>query len=95
LGLILLKEIYSEAPERRRECLYYLALGSYKLSKYSDAKKYNETLLKLEPHNAQALSLRDLINENVQKDGLIGMGIVGGVVVGAGLLISALLSKKK
>ena len=27
-------EIYKENPSRRRECLYYLALGEYKLANY-------------------------------------------------------------
>jgi fission 1 protein len=62
----LLHEIYTEAPSRRRECLYYLALGNFKLGKYKEAKRFNETLLKLEEENPQALSLKELINEKVQ-----------------------------
>jgi fission 1 protein len=34
-------EIYRAEPQRRRECLYYLALGNYKLGNYEDARKYN------------------------------------------------------
>lgn len=34
-------EIYRAEPGRRRECLYYLALGHYKMGNYEDAKKFN------------------------------------------------------
>ena len=36
-------EIYRADPPRRRECLYYLALGHYKLSNYDEAKRFNGT----------------------------------------------------
>ncbi|KAJ3119830.1 mitochondrial membrane protein [Nowakowskiella sp. JEL0407] len=76
-GVGLLQEIYRENPNRRRECLYYLALGTYKLGRYRDARNYNETLLNMEPQNQQGLSLRALIDEKVRSEGLIGMAIVG------------------
>lgn len=34
-------EIYRAEPARRRECLYYLALGHYKMGNYEEAKKFN------------------------------------------------------
>jgi len=36
-----LAEIYRSEPGRRRECLYYLALGHYKMGNYDEAKKFN------------------------------------------------------
>lgn len=36
-----LLEIYREEPTRRRECLYYLALGYYKLGNFEDARRFN------------------------------------------------------
>jgi Fis1 C-terminal tetratricopeptide repeat len=60
-------EIYKEAPGRRRECLYYLALGQYKLGHYMDARRYNDSLLDKEPRNMQALSLKALIDDRVAK----------------------------
>jgi len=50
-------EIYNEIPERRRECLYYLALGNFKLGEYTEARKYNDKLIELEPGNLQFLFL--------------------------------------
>lgn len=37
-------EIYRAEPTRRRECLYYLALGHYKMGNYDDARRFNGML---------------------------------------------------
>ncbi|EUC46333.1 hypothetical protein COCMIDRAFT_93178 [Bipolaris oryzae ATCC 44560] len=70
-GVRLLSEIFRNSRERRRECLYYLALGNYKLGNYAEARRYNELLLELEPANLQAGSLKSLIDEKVAKEGLL------------------------
>lgn len=89
-GVRLLSEIFRNSRERRRECLYYLALGNYKLGNYGEAKRYNEFLLDLEPANLQAASLKELIDDKVQKEGLVGVAIVGGLAVAAGVVGSML-----
>ncbi|KAB8214511.1 mitochondria fission 1 protein [Aspergillus novoparasiticus] len=85
-GVRLLSEIFRAAPERRRECLYYLALGNYKLGNYGEARRYNDLLLEKEPANLQAASLGTLIDERVSKEGLMGFAIVGGLALAAGLV---------
>ncbi|KAI9321598.1 hypothetical protein BX666DRAFT_1851114, partial [Dichotomocladium elegans] len=88
-GITLLTEIYTDSPERRRECLYYLALGHYKLGNYSEARQYNQQLLKLEPSNHQAIVLNKSIAEKVSREGVIGLAIVSGVLaVGAALVVA-------
>lgn len=82
----LLSEIFRTSPERRRECLYYLALGNYKLANYAEARRYNDLLIEHEPQNLQAASLRTLIDDKVAKEGLMGIAIVGGVALAAGLV---------
>ncbi|KAH0626254.1 hypothetical protein JD844_001137 [Phrynosoma platyrhinos] len=65
---------------------------------YEKALKYIRGLLKTEPGNTQALELEKLINKAMQKDGLVGMAIVGGMALGAaGLagLIGLAISKAK
>ena len=89
-GVRLLSEIFRASPDRRRECLYYLALGNYKLGNFAEARRYNDLLLELEPSNMQASSLRQLIDEKVQKEGLVGVAIVGGIAVAAGVVGSML-----
>lgn len=116
LGVRLLTDIFRDHAERRRECLYYLALGHYKLGNYAEARRYNDTLLKNEPGNLQAQSLRGLIDDKVARgaysscsvlgngelmlaiEGLLGVAIVSGVALAAGLVGSAMwkgLSRKR
>ncbi|KAJ5584412.1 uncharacterized protein N7459_004212 [Penicillium hispanicum] len=90
-GVRLLSEIFRGAPERRRECLYYLALGNYKLGNYGEARRYNDLLLEKEPANLQAASLGSLIDDKVAKEGLMGIAIVGGLAVAAGVVGSLVL----
>ena len=90
LGIQLLSEIFRSSPDRRRECLYYLALGNYKLGNYAEARRYNDLLIDLEPNNLQAASLRGLVEEKVQREGLVGVAIVGGLAVAAGVVGSLL-----
>jgi len=82
----LLSDIFKTTPERRRECLYYLALGNYKLGNYAEARRYNELLLDKEPGNLQSQSLQGLIDDKVSKEGMYGLAIAGGVAVAAGVL---------
>lgn len=90
-GVRLLSEIFRNSRERRRECLYYLALGNYKLGNYAEARRYNELLLELEPANLQAGSLKELIDDKVTREGLMGAAVVGGIAVAAGLVGTFLL----
>ncbi|RMD42796.1 hypothetical protein DV735_g2374, partial [Chaetothyriales sp. CBS 134920] len=85
LGVQLLSDIFKSEPGRRRECLYYLALGNYKLGNYAEARRFNDLLLVKEPGNLQAGSLRQLIDDKVNKEGLMGMAIIGGATVALGL----------
>lgn len=37
----MIAEIYRSDPPRRRECLYYLSLGHYKMGNFEEAKRFN------------------------------------------------------
>ncbi|KAG8861449.1 mitochondrial membrane protein [Tulasnella sp. 330] len=89
-GVRLLQEIYRAEPQRRRECLYYLALGHYKMGNLDDARKFNRMLIDKEPTNLQAKSLESLIDEATTRDGYIGMALVGGAAAIGTLLIAGL-----
>jgi fission 1 protein len=60
------------------------------LGNYAEARRYNDLLTDLEPNNLQAASLRGLIEEKVQREGLVGVAIVGGLAVAAGVVGSLL-----
>lgn len=61
-------------------------MGNYKLGNYAEARRYNDSLMELEPSNLQAQSLSQLIEDKVNKEGLMGMAIVGGLAVAAGVV---------
>jgi len=92
-GVNILQDIYRAEPTRRRECLYYLALGHYKLGNYEQAKGFNSLLLEKEPTNLQAKSLSQLIDAAVAKEGYVGMAIAAGAAAVGTLLIAGLVRR--
>ncbi|KAH9991128.1 mitochondrial fission 1 protein [Russula vinacea] len=92
-GVQLLADIYRSEATRRRECLYYLALGHYKMGNYDEAKSFNSRLLEREPTNLQAQSLNLLIDQAVKREGYIGMAIAGGAAAVGTLLLAGLVRR--
>ncbi|TRM65302.1 hypothetical protein BD626DRAFT_399055 [Schizophyllum amplum] len=92
-GVRLLQDIYREEPLRRRECLYYLALGHYKMGNFEEAKRFNALLIDKEPGNMQAQSLGQLIEKGVAREGYIGMALAGGAAAIGTLLIAGLVRR--
>ncbi|KAF8636391.1 hypothetical protein AX17_003573 [Amanita inopinata Kibby_2008] len=92
-GVRLLQEIYRAEPTRRRECLFYLALGHYKMGNFEEAKRFNALLLDKEPTNLQAQSLSQLIDKGVTREGYIGMALVGGAAALGTLVIAGLVRR--
>ncbi|KAF7294421.1 Mitochondrial fission 1 protein [Mycena kentingensis (nom. inval.)] len=92
-GVRLLQELYRAEPTRRRECLYYLALGHYKMGNFEEAKKFNALLLDKEPTNMQAISLAQLIDKGVAREGYIGMALVGGAAAIGTLLVAGFIRR--
>lgn len=94
-GLRIMERLYKDVPELRRDCLYYLSLGSVKVGEYTNARRYVDFMLKKEPNNSQALELKKTIEDKVTNDGLLGLGILAGALaVGVGVA-GALMRKKK
>lgn len=88
LGVKILADLFKDAPERRRECLYYLSIGCFKLNDYSNARKYADILLELEPQNRQAGQLRQIIEDRLAKEGLIGVAITTTVIAAAAAAVT-------
>ncbi|KAJ1733892.1 mitochondrial membrane protein [Coemansia sp. Benny D160-2] len=94
LGIQMMHDIYDEVPERRRECMYYLALGYFRTGEYSNARVHIERLLALEPNNSQARDMRKRIEDKVTRDGIIGLALAGGAVAVVGVVAAAIFGKK-
>ncbi|PLW11900.1 hypothetical protein PCANC_15619 [Puccinia coronata f. sp. avenae] len=87
-GIAILMDVYRTDSNRRRECLYYLSLGHYKLGNYTEAKRFNDLLLEKEPRNLQAKSLAQLIEKAVTQEGYLGLSIAGGAALVGGVLLA-------
>lgn len=94
-GINILTNIFKSVPNRRRECLYYLAVGCFKIGEYRESKRYIDVLLVHEPNNNQAIVLKKEIDNELAKDSLIGFAIISGAAaVGVGMA-SYFLKRKK
>jgi fission 1 protein len=70
-------------------------LGNFKLGNYAEARRYNDLLLEKEPNNLQAASLRTLIDDKVAREGMMGVAIVGGLAVAAGIVGGLIMKSSK
>ena len=61
------------------------------MGNYAEARRYNDLLLEKEPGNLQSGSLRQLIDDKVSREGMMGMAIIGGAAVVAGIVGGVLM----
>ncbi|QPG74363.1 hypothetical protein FOA43_001690 [Brettanomyces nanus] len=94
-GIEILTSIFKKEPARRRECLYYLSVGCYKIAEYRESERYINVLLEHEPDNLQAKSLKNEIGNELAKNSLIGFAILSGVTAASVGLASILFRRKR
>lgn len=86
-------EDLTKIPDRRRECLFFVAMGNKNIGELSKARLYATELLKEEPNNQQALKLLQEIENKFKKDATIGLTIAGVVVAAGAVILAATLRK--
>ncbi|KAJ3683818.1 hypothetical protein LUZ60_014045 [Juncus effusus] len=82
----------SNSPLQTREKIYLLAVGYYRTGNYSRSRQLLERCLEIAPDWRQAQTLSKLVENKIAKDGLIGVGIVGGAFGIAGLVIGGIVA---
>ncbi|XP_076454111.1 mitochondrial fission 1 protein-like isoform X2 [Babylonia areolata] len=89
-GIALLEDLLKGQKDdmSKRDYLYYIAVGHTRLKEYERALKYIDAVRQIEPGNHQARDLNTYIKKKMEKDGLMGMAIVGGAAVVLGGLVS-------
>ncbi|CAI2724607.1 unnamed protein product [Schistosoma spindalis] len=89
LSVKLLEELFNRTKDDslRRDCLFYLAVAHTKLSDYENATRCCDNILAIQPSNQQVKELRDTIQSRAKRDGLTGLAVVGGAVLGAAALL--------
>ncbi|KAM7278264.1 hypothetical protein ACFE04_005398 [Oxalis oulophora] len=77
------------SPLITREKLYLLAVGQYRSGEFSRSRELVEQCLTIEPEWRQAQALKKAIEEQITKDGVIGIGLATTAV---GLIASGLVA---
>ncbi|VDL86722.1 unnamed protein product [Schistocephalus solidus] len=72
----------SSQPDRRRECLYLIAIAHTKLGDYEKAIQCCKSLIEVNPEDHQAVELREEIERRTRRDGLTGLALIGGAALG-------------
>ncbi|XBW37545.1 hypothetical protein QEN19_003125 [Hanseniaspora menglaensis] len=94
-GVRFLSTIFKSSPDKRKECLYFMSLGNYKLKNYELALKYLDALILAEQEigNKDLNKLDELklrIHDDIKRttgNALIGIGIgVSVMAVGISLV---------
>lgn len=62
---------------QRSDCLYHLGFAQLKLGQHYDAKQKLDLLLRLDPHNLNAIALRSLVLDRTAQDGMYGVITLG------------------
>nr|CAD7431235.1 unnamed protein product [Timema monikensis] len=96
-GIILLEDLFQTGNvEGKRDYLYYLAIGNARIKEYTQALHFVRAFLQIEPGNQQVHALETIIRKRMEKEGLMGMAVVGGVALAIGGLVGLgiALSKK-
>nr|VZI39217.1 unnamed protein product [Spirometra erinaceieuropaei] len=69
-------------PDRRRECLYLIAIAHTKLCDYEKALQCCKSLIEVNPEDHQAVELKEEIERRTRRDGLTGLALIGGAALG-------------
>ncbi|GAB2210106.1 hypothetical protein Droror1_Dr00015360 [Drosera rotundifolia] len=75
----------SNSPLQKREKLHLLAVGYYRSCNYLRSRQLVEQCLEIEPDWRPALTLKKTVEDQIAKDGVIGIGLT---VTAVGVLIA-------
>uniref|UniRef100_A0A915M470 Mitochondrial fission 1 protein n=1 Tax=Meloidogyne javanica TaxID=6303 RepID=A0A915M470_MELJA len=88
-------KVESDMP--KRDYVYYLAIAHTRIKEYDRALEYINILLSAESDNHQALDLKELIEQRMKRDGLVGLALTfgfGGAAI-LGVAAAAVMAIKK
>lgn len=87
-GILLLEDLFKNRDESaKQDYLYYLAIGNARIKEYQTSLKYIRALLQIQPGNRQATDLEGVVKKKMERDGLVGMAVVGGATLAFGALV--------
>ena len=83
-GLALLRELLT-IERNNAAFMFYLAYGEMRLGRTAEAIYWVDRVLKIDPANLAAASLKTLINDRRKQNSITGLIVLGGVVLAAGI----------
>jgi len=79
----------------QRDLVYLCAVAKYKLRQYLAARDQLAEILRVSPESRQAQALKQAVDDQIVKEGLIGVGIAGGVLGLAAVIVGGLLASRR
>ncbi len=80
-GLALLRELLS-VEKNNVAYMYYMSYGEMRLGRAAESAYWSDKVLKIDPCNLAAASLKTLINDKRKQNSLTGVLVVGGALLG-------------
>ena len=96
-GLDLAEELLQSRSldeQEQRDLIYLQSVAYYKLGKMLEARRQLEELLKVSPSFRQAQTLKAAVEEQIVKEGLVGIGLASAVVGLAGVVLGIAFSRR-
>ncbi len=96
-GLDLAEELLQSKSldeQEQRDLVYLESVAYYKLGKMLEARRQLEELLKVSPSFRQAQTLKAAVEEQIVKEGLVGIGLASALVGLAGVAITLAFARR-
>lgn len=90
-GLKLCQTMLRDKEGDERDLLYLLAVAQYRQKTYLDARKTLDRLLEVSPTCSQAKSLKAQVEDQIVKEGLVGVGLAAAAVGVVGAVVASVV----
>lgn len=81
--------------QEQRDLVYLQSVAYFKLGKVLEARRQLEELLKVSPNFRQAQTLKAAVEEQIVKEGLVGIGLASALLGLAGLAIGIIAAGRR
>lgn len=96
-GLDLAEELLQSRgldEQEQRDLIYLQSVAYYKLGKMLEARRQLDELLKVSPSFRQAQTLKAAVEEQIVKEGLVGIGMASAVLGLVGVAIGLAFARR-
>lgn len=96
-GIAILEGQINSRNAAQREVLYLLGVGYYRAGDYARSRRVVEQAIQVAPDSRQAHSLKKMVEDKIQSEGVIGVGIaaIASALLVGGVAAIAASSRKK